>query len=255
MCWLSQRWDRQVTIWSEHVGEGGGVGLIPACFHTVLDTSLHWLAFHAKAYEDGRGDIAEMGEQRVDRDHVGEHERRSAMDEHPELHCQVPWVDGPSVVLDAACDVSDDALEHAEAPRTGAVGRPEAAVWRCGIEPSFETGVAAYEVAAVMATHQLRLGLSVVVDAVGSLEIARRMWRDAASRAGATTRVIEVVCSDETTHRERLAGHIEGFPEPSWDGALARRDEWEPWKEPRLLIDSTARQEDNLAEALAYVSR
>jgi hypothetical protein len=72
------------------------------------------------------------------------------------------------------------------------------------------------------------------------------------------TRVIEVVCGDETTHRDRLAGRvrdIDGFPEPSWDDVLARRDEWEPWKEPRLLIDSTGSHADNLAEALSYVAR
>jgi predicted kinase len=134
----------------------------------------------------------------------------------------------------------------------------EAAIWRCGIKPSFETGVAAYEVAAVMALHQLRLGLNVVIDAVSSLEVGREVWRDAAARAEARTRVIEVVCSNETTHRERLAGRvrdIDGFPEPSWDDVIARRDEWEPWKEPRLLIDSTRRYADNLAEALSYVSQ
>src|SRR5688572_22273325 len=36
------------------------------------------------------------------------------------------------------------------------VDRIEAAMWRCGIAPSFETGVAAYEVVAVLAEHQLR---------------------------------------------------------------------------------------------------
>ncbi len=134
----------------------------------------------------------------------------------------------------------------------------EAAIWRCGIEPSFETGVAAYEVAAVMATHQLRLGLTVIVDAVSSLEVARQMWRDAVARADAVTRVIEVVCSDENTHRDRLARRVRGiagFPEPSWDDVLVRRDEWEPWNEPRLLIDSTFGQAGNVAEALSYVSR
>ena len=134
----------------------------------------------------------------------------------------------------------------------------EAAIWRCGIRPSFETGVAAYEIAAVVARHQLQLGLTVVIDAVSSLEVAREMWRDAASRAEATTRVIEVVCGDEATHRDRLAGRvrdIDGFPEPSWDDVIARRDEWEPWSGPRLLIDSTRRRADNLAEALSYVSR
>lgn len=151
-----------------------------------------------------------------------------------------------------------DALGRELAATVLSVDPIEAAMWRCAIEPSFETGVAAYEVAAVVAAHQLQLGLTVIVDAASSLEVARQMWRDAAARAEALTRVIEVVCSDESTHRERLAGRvrdIDGFPEPSWDDVLARRDEWEPWTEPRLLVDSAGGHADNLSEVLSYASR
>ena len=75
----------------------------------------------------------------------------------------------------------------------------EAAICRCGIPPSFETGLAAYEVAAVLAEHQLRLGLTVIVDAVSSLEVARDMWRRAASRTGAGMRVIEQYGTGQAT--------------------------------------------------------
>lgn len=150
-----------------------------------------------------------------------------------------------------------DALGRELAAPVLSVDPIEAAAWRCGIEPSFETGVAAYEIAAVVATHQLRLGLTVVVDSVSSLEVAREMWRSAASLADAATKVIEVVCGDEALHRARLAGRtrdIDGFPEPSWDDVQARREEWEPWQEPRLLIDSTRPHADNVATALAFLA-
>src|SRR5262249_32598913 len=81
----------------------------------------------------------------------------------------------------------------------------EAAIMRGGIPTSSETGVAAYEVVAVLAAHHLGLGLPVVVDAVSSLEVAREMWRRAATLAGARMRVVEIVCSDESAHRARLA--------------------------------------------------
>jgi predicted kinase len=132
----------------------------------------------------------------------------------------------------------------------------EAAIWRCGIPPSFETGVAAYEVVAVLAEHQLRLGLTVIADAVSSLEVARDMWRGAAGRAGAAMGVVEVVCSNEAIHRERLARRmrgIEGFPEPSWDDVLGRRDEWEPWVEERLVVDSVQELDENVARAREYL--
>ena len=132
----------------------------------------------------------------------------------------------------------------------------EAAICRSGIPQSFETGLAAYEVVAVLAEHQLRLGHTVIADAVSSLEVAREMWRVAAARGGAALRVIEVVCSDEHLHRERLAARrrdIDGFPEPTWDDVLRRRAEWEPWRERRLVID-TAPADENLPDALAYLS-
>ncbi|MGH9033458.1 MAG: AAA family ATPase [Acidimicrobiia bacterium] len=131
----------------------------------------------------------------------------------------------------------------------------EAAIWRCGIPPSFETGVAAYEVVAVLAEHQLRLGLTVIADAVSSLEVARKMWRGAVGRTSAAMAVVEVICSDERTHRERLTGRerdIKGLPEPSWDEVLRRRDEWEPWQEERLVVDSLRDHDENVAKALDY---
>jgi predicted kinase len=134
----------------------------------------------------------------------------------------------------------------------------EAAMWRCGIAPSFETGVAAYEVVAVLAEHQLRLGLPVIADAVSSLEVARDMWRGAASRTGAAMRVVEVICSDEETHRDRLvrrARDIDGFPEPSWEEVVRRRDEWEPWRDERVVVDSVGELQENVAAALEFVHR
>ncbi|MCU1353298.1 MAG: hypothetical protein JWM05_2507 [Acidimicrobiales bacterium] len=132
----------------------------------------------------------------------------------------------------------------------------EASIWRSGIPPSFETGLAAYEVAATLAAHQLRLGMTAVADAVSSLEVARAMWRRAADRAGVAMRVIEVTCSDPVAHRHRLERRtrdIEGFPEPGWDTVERGRAEFEPWTEDRLVIDTMATPETNLAAALAYL--
>jgi predicted kinase len=133
----------------------------------------------------------------------------------------------------------------------------EAAIMRSGIERSFETGLAAYEVVAALAEEQLRLGLSAVADAVSGLEVARDMWRRAAGRTRSAMPVIEVVCSDEDLHRRRLAARrrsIEGFPEPPWQEVVARHDEWEPWPEARLVLDSVRPLGDLVPEALEYLS-
>lgn len=132
----------------------------------------------------------------------------------------------------------------------------EAAIWRSGIAPSFEKGVAAYEVAAVLAEYQLRLGLPVIADAVNSLEVARDMWRAAASRAGVTARAIEIICSDIAQHRSHLTGRvreIDGFPEPTWDDVIARRAEWQEWSQERLVLDSAGSLADNVKRALVFV--
>lgn len=132
----------------------------------------------------------------------------------------------------------------------------EAAIWRCGIPPSFETGVAAYEVAATLAAHQLSLGLLVVIDSVSSLEVARDMWREAAQKGGSEITAIEVICSDEQLHRKRLASRrrtIPGFPEPSWDDVQLRRDEWEPWVGDRLVLDTIRSLEDNVGQVLSHL--
>jgi predicted kinase len=166
------------------------------------------------------------------------------------------------VVVSGLPAVGKSELADALGQRLGAavlsVDPIEAAIWRCGIAPSFETGVAAYEVVAVLAEHQLRLGLTVIADAVSSLEVARDMWRAAVSRTGTAMRVVEVICSHEGTHRERLAGRargIDGFPEPSWEDVERRRNEWEPWRDERLVVDSVRGLDENVAETLAFVNR
>lgn len=139
-----------------------------------------------------------------------------------------------------------------------AVDPIEAAIWRCGIPPSFETGVAAYEVAAALAEQQLALGLTVITDSVSSLEVARTMWRQAAARSGAELAIIEVICSDEIVHRERLARRerdIPGFPEPSWADVQSRRAEWEPWIDAHLTVDTVRSLDSNVGDALAYLRR
>ena len=97
----------------------------------------------------------------------------------------------------------------------------EAAILRSGFEQTFETGLAAYEVVATVAASHLRLGLSVIVDAV------RLRWRSPGTCGAGPPptqarqlQVIEVVCGDADVHRRRLEDRergIEGFPEPSWD--------------------------------------
>jgi predicted kinase len=117
----------------------------------------------------------------------------------------------------------------------------EAAMWRGGLAKA-ETGVAAYEVAIALAGEHLRLGHSVIVDAVNPIEAPRAAWRDLAATHRADLRIIECVCSDETVHRQRIEArvrNIAGMPEVTWDRVLQRRSEYEPWTNQRLVLDTS----------------
>jgi predicted kinase len=134
----------------------------------------------------------------------------------------------------------------------------EDAMLRAGLPQSFETGVAAYEVCGTIATRQLTLGLNVIADAANHLEIARDTWRRAASSAATTLRVVHVICSDERTHRRRLAHRERGlshYPEPTWSDIERRQLETEPWSEEHLIVDSVDPLDENVRACLGYTLR
>lgn len=132
----------------------------------------------------------------------------------------------------------------------------EAALLRSGYQQSFGTGLAAYLVGAAVAEHQLRLGTTVIADAANYLEVGREIWRSAAERTNAVTRVIEVVCSDEALHRQRLTNRtrdLGSFGEPTWDEVVVRRGEAEPWGHDHLVLDSVEPTDVNVRTALEFL--
>jgi len=129
----------------------------------------------------------------------------------------------------------------------------EDALHRSGLKPSFETGLAAYLVAEVVARGALEQGLSVVIDAANYVNAARRHWAALADRLDVSIRWVEVVCSDERLHRERLAIRSRGYAdalELDWDAVARRRDVTEPWpwNEPPLQIDTAIAIDPQLRE-------
>jgi predicted kinase len=126
----------------------------------------------------------------------------------------------------------------------------EAAMWRGGMQHGL-SGVAAYGVAAALAEEQLALGLTTVIDAVNPVEAPRRLWRGLAHRYGATLAVIEVVCSDLAVHRRRVEArkrNMDGVPDLTWSRVEQRRAEFEPWRDLRLVLDSSELDEDAMIQ-------
>jgi predicted kinase len=94
-------------------------------------------------------------------------------------------------------------------------------------------------------TNSLRLGHSVIVDAVNPIEAPRQGWRNLAAKYRADLKIIECVCVNETTHRQRIEARIRN---------IERRAEYEPWTDERLTLDtSDDPPEQLLADALNYV--
>ena len=133
----------------------------------------------------------------------------------------------------------------------------EAAMWRAGVARSQPTGLAAYIVAEAVASGVLALGQTVVVDAVNAVEEARGQWRSLAGRHGVPVVFIEVACSDPVVHRLRLESRsrdIEGFYEPTWEVVERRREEFAPWADDRLVLDSMVDLSLNVATALDFLA-
>jgi len=120
--------------------------------------------------------------------------------------------------------------------------------------PLDSIGHAAYVVANAIAETSLLAGAHVVVDAVNPIEDSRRAWREIASRTATRLRVVEVTCGDASEHRRRLEERepdLEHVPVPTWEQVKGRT--YEPWHEPRLVVDTDAESvEASVTRILEY---
>jgi predicted kinase len=131
----------------------------------------------------------------------------------------------------------------------------ESSIIKSGIRRSFETGLAAYLVAETLAEEQLRLGLSVVIDAVNPVQAARDMWRNLSDKHKASLIIIECVL-DRDLHKKRIESrvrNIHGIPEVTWTDVENRRAEYLDWEEERLVVDTSNTRENSVAKALEYI--
>ena len=132
----------------------------------------------------------------------------------------------------------------------------ESAILKSGIERSFETGLAAYLVAQTLAGEQLKYGISVIIDAVSAVQEARDMWHNLARQQKATLIILECVL-DKKIHRKRIEArirNIHGIPEVTWKDVENRRQEYLPWEEERLILDTAYPHEENVKKAFDYIS-
>lgn len=133
----------------------------------------------------------------------------------------------------------------------------ESSVIKSGISQSFETGLAAYIVAEKLADEQLKLGISVIIDAVSPVEEARNMWRKLSEKHNAKLVIIECVVN-EKIHKDRIKSRVRtmhGIPEVTWEDVEKRKKEYLPWDEERLIIDTSNDTQSSLLEAIILRER
>ena len=112
-----------------------------------------------------------------------------------------------------------------------------------------DLGPAGYLVAYALAEDNLRLGATVIADAVNRMEIARAGWRSTASRANAQLLQVELRFGDPVQHRSRVenrAADIAGHELPRWAEIAGLT--WEPWAAD-LVVD-TAQPAEAAADAI-----
>jgi predicted kinase len=135
------------------------------------------------------------------------------------------------------------------------VDTAEAAMLKAGLVRSDETGLAAYVIVRDLAAVHLQLGRIVIVDAVNGVEEPREMWRSLAKESGATSFVVEVICSIREEHRRRVESRdapTPPLPAPTWEQVRTR--EYLPWTERILTVDTVKPTDETISRILSYIS-
>jgi predicted kinase len=120
-------------------------------------------------------------------------------------------------------------------------------------EGAADIGPAGYLAAYAVAADNLRLGLNVVADSVNSLHVTRSAWRNVALDAGVSILEIELICSDTTTHRQRVErrhADIPGLKLPTWNDVLERQ--YDPWESGHLVVDTANVSIEQAVEAISH---
>jgi predicted kinase len=134
----------------------------------------------------------------------------------------------------------------------------ESAIIKSGFTRSFETGLAAYYVAESLAAEQLKLGHSVIIDAVSPVKESREMWYGLSKQFEAQLIIVECMISDKDTHKTRIKNRVRnlhGIPEVTWEDVETRSREYLRWAEDRIMVDTLKEHESNVNKVIEYIEK
>lgn len=163
---------------------------------------------------------------------------------------------GHLIVISGLPGVGKTSVAEIVAARTESVhlsiDAVEESILASGLPRGWRVGVAAYEAVGAMAGLNLRLGRTVIVDAVNDSDEARQTWRVA---AGNESRIdfVHLVISDALEHERRVTHRDRGLAyvgEPTWVDVQRRRAEYAAWSDEILELETSARTVDEVVVAL-----
>ena len=105
---------------------------------------------------------------------------------------------------------------------------------------SFKVEGEGYRLAYRIASDNLSVGNCVIADSCNPIELTRNEWEQVAINLGCNFINIEINCSDNFEHRQRVetrSNDILNLSLPDWSKVQSR--DFEPWVRERILIDTS----------------
>lgn len=114
-------------------------------------------------------------------------------------------------------------------------------------------GDLAYELLIALASDHLELGLGVILDSASTKAYRRQQARMLAERYGASFCMVECVCPDESELRRRIVSRrFSEFRVGTWEKFQYVISLYEPFTEPRLIVNTQKPIDESIREILNY---
>ena len=115
----------------------------------------------------------------------------------------------------------------------------------------FQQPEVGYRVGYAVAEDNLRVGQTVIADSVNPLAVTRNAWLAVATRAEVSAIEIELKCSNENEHKQRVETRttdIPGLRLPVWQDVVSR--DYQPWNRAHIVVDTAGQSVEQTLEVL-----